>query len=147
MVTCNPVRPSCRLGSSVISFLAQAKDLDPACHEGGLCANAQPPEPGRYAVLIQTAFTFRYSSSCCRPDSRPWPLILSPQGILTGFRPTAYPACAHVIEPRHVAHTLKEARLVVPGDIRGGRYVSDVVSIRLERALPDPVVEFLPLGP
>jgi hypothetical protein len=38
-------------------------------------------------------------------------------------------------------------RLVVPGDIRGGRYVSDVVSIRLERALPDPVVEFLPLGP
>jgi len=38
-------------------------------------------------------------------------------------------------------------RLVVPGDIRGGRYVSDVVSIRLERVLPDPVVELLPLGP
>ena len=38
-------------------------------------------------------------------------------------------------------------RLVVPGDIHGGRYVSDVVSIRLERALPDPVVQFLPLGP
>ncbi len=36
---------------------------------------------------------------------------------------------------------------MVPEDIRGGRYVSDVVSIRLERALPDPVVEFLPLGP
>jgi len=38
-------------------------------------------------------------------------------------------------------------RLVVSDDIHGGRYVSDVVSIRLERALPDPVVQFLPLGP
>ena len=35
-------------------------------------------------------------------------------------------------------------RLVVPGDIRGGRYVSDVVSIRLERAVPDSIVELLP---
>ena len=37
-------------------------------------------------------------------------------------------------------------RLVVPGDIRGGRYVSDIVSIRLELATPDPIVELLPLG-
>lgn len=37
-------------------------------------------------------------------------------------------------------------RLVVPGDIRGGRYVTDVVSIRLERVPPDPIVELLPLG-
>ncbi len=38
-------------------------------------------------------------------------------------------------------------RLVVPGDIRGGRYVSDVVSIRVGRVPPDPVLEFLPLAP
>jgi hypothetical protein len=37
-------------------------------------------------------------------------------------------------------------RLMVPSDIRGGRYVSDIVSIRLERATPDPIVELLPLG-
>ncbi|HYB40348.1 MAG TPA: hypothetical protein VEL75_01195 [Candidatus Methylomirabilis sp.] len=38
-------------------------------------------------------------------------------------------------------------RLVVPNDIHGGRYVSDIVSIRLERVPPDPVVQFLPFPP
>jgi hypothetical protein len=37
-------------------------------------------------------------------------------------------------------------RLVVPGDTRGGRYVSDVVSFRVERVPPDPIVPLLPLG-
>jgi hypothetical protein len=33
-----------------------------------------PAERGKdqcYAVLIHTAFTLRYSSTCCLPDSRP----------------------------------------------------------------------------
>jgi len=36
-------------------------------------------------------------------------------------------------------------RLVVPGDIRGGRYVTGVVSIRLDRVAPDAIVDLLPL--
>jgi hypothetical protein len=38
-------------------------------------------------------------------------------------------------------------RLVVPGDSRGGRYVSNVVSIRVGRVPDDPVVQFLPFAP
>jgi hypothetical protein len=29
------------------------------------------------AVLIQTALTLRYSSRCCRPDSRPYPPLIA----------------------------------------------------------------------
>src|SRR5215469_14102669 len=41
---------------------------------------------------------------------------------------------------------LTQPRLVVPGDIHGGRYVSDVVSVRLGRVPDDPVIQFLPIG-
>jgi len=41
---------------------------------------------------------------------------------------------------------LTQPRLVVPGDIHGGRYVSDVISVRLGRVPDDPVIQFLPIG-
>jgi hypothetical protein len=45
-----------------------------ACGAKNVDARVKPGHDGELAtqaVLIQTAFTFRYSSTCCLPDSRP----------------------------------------------------------------------------
>src|SRR5262249_35168764 len=55
---------------------AKLHQNDPVLARDGQGADKAPPRPmsqrlTSYAVLIQTAFTFRYSSICWMPDSRP----------------------------------------------------------------------------
>ncbi|QHP73820.1 hypothetical protein EI171_45245 [Bradyrhizobium sp. LCT2] len=50
------------------SALRAHSGLSPQAGRGEVAPRTREP---RYAVLIQTAFTLRYSSTCCLPDSRP----------------------------------------------------------------------------